>query len=498
MEHIADISILEFHHRQGGQYRWITVSTLLLAIATILRLVSPSVAGFTPNWAIAMYCIAIHLTKPTYKQSFGIGMVYAFVGVLTSKAAFPYGDFISEPVAALLCCFAVKHLDIIKCKGHTVLPAFTGLICTIISGTIFLTTFKLALNIPDSVFFNVMLPAVCIIGLINGVTTPVLYYPAEKLFAMRGIIDVKSEEMEVSDHSRFKLSPLREGLISMEHLSYTYNKKSKPALDNISLSIHQGDFLVITGESGSGKSALCMAMSGAIPHYYGGVMKGMVFVDNKATTQVSIADLVCHVGMMLDDYDSQLVAMTVEEEIAFSLQNQGIAPNKIEEAIEHALTKVKLTAYRKREISKLSGGQRQRLVIAGVLATNPDILVFDQPTSALDPEGTRDFYQLLHDLNVNYKHTIIVVEHTLEAVLPYANRLILIQKGRIACDGDVVTTLRFMYENNIYATAVPQVFACQMTLEKAGCNVGDIAWLDLDTAINSLKQCCPNGGRIAC
>jgi energy-coupling factor transport system ATP-binding protein len=315
---------------------------------------------------------------------------------------------------------------------------------------------------------------------------------------MRGIIDVKSEEMEVSDHSRFKLSPLREGLISMEHLSYTYNKKSKPALDNISLSIHQGDFLVITGESGSGKSALCMAMSGAIPHYCGGVMKGMVFVDNKATTQVSIADLVCHVGMMLDDYDSQLVAMTVEEEIAFSLQNQGIAPNKIEEAIEHALTKVKLTAYRKREISKLSGGQRQRLVIAGVLATNPDILVFDQPTSALDPEGTRDFYQLLHDLNVNYKHTIIVVEHTLEAVLPYANRLILIQKGRIACDGDVVTTLRFMYENNIYATAVPQVFACQMTLEKAGCNVGDIAWLDLDTAINSLKQCCPNGGRIAC
>ena len=74
MERIADISILEFHHRQGGQYRWITVSTLLLAIATILRLVSPSVAGFTPNWAIAMYCIAIHLTKPTYKQSFGIGM----------------------------------------------------------------------------------------------------------------------------------------------------------------------------------------------------------------------------------------------------------------------------------------------------------------------------------------------------------------------------------------------------------------------------------------
>ena len=117
---------------------------------------------------------------------------------------------------------------------------------------------------------------------------------------MRGIIDVKSEEMEVSDHSRFKLNPSREGLISMEHLSYTYNKKSKPALDNISLSIHQGDFLVITGESGSGKSALCMAMSGAIPHYFGGVMKGMAFVDNKATTQISIAELACHGRILCD------------------------------------------------------------------------------------------------------------------------------------------------------------------------------------------------------
>lgn len=488
MKTVTDISKLEFHHRQGGQYRWITVSTLLLAIATILRLVSPSVAGFTPNWAIAMYCIAIHLTKPTYKQAFGIGMVYAFVGVLTSKAAFPYGDFISEPVAALLCCFAVKHLDLIKVKGQTILPVFTGLICTIVSGTIFLVTFKLALNIPDSVFFNVMLPMVCIIGLINGVTTPVLYYPSAKLFAMRGIVDVKAEESEVSDHREYDLKPSTDALISMEHVSYTYNKQNKPALNDLNLTINQGDFMVITGEGGSGKTASCMAMVGAIPHYFGGVMKGMTFLDGKATTQASIADLACTAGVMLDDYDSQIVAMTVEEEIAFSLQNQGVSADKIDAAITDSLAKVGLSDYRTREIGKLSGGQRQRLVIAGVLATNPEILIFDQPTSALDPEGTNDFYNLVHSLNTTYGHTIVVIEHTLEAVLPYANRLVLMDHGSIVSDSDVVTTLRYMYEHNIYQSAIPKVFACQMALQKAGYDMGETPWLDMKQAIKGLEK----------
>ena len=109
------------------------------------------------------------------------------------------------------------------------------------------------------------------------------------------------------------------------------------------MTVNKGDFLVITGESGSGKSSLCMAMTGAIPHYFGGVMKGMVYVDGQATTQTTISQLATRVGAMLDDYDSQLVAMTVEEEIAFSLENQGVAPDKIGQAISEALEKVNMT-----------------------------------------------------------------------------------------------------------------------------------------------------------
>ena len=106
MKTIENIGELEFHHRQGGHFRWISVSTLLLAIGTILHLVSPSVAGVTPNWTIATYCVAICLTKPSYRQALGIGLVAALINVLTSKSGFPYGNLVSEPLGALTCAFA--------------------------------------------------------------------------------------------------------------------------------------------------------------------------------------------------------------------------------------------------------------------------------------------------------------------------------------------------------------------------------------------------------
>ena len=340
MKQVEDIAALEFHHRQGGQFRWITITTLMLAIGTILHLVSPSVGGITPNWTIATYCVAICLTKPSYRQAVGIGLVAALVNVLTSKSGFPYGNLISEPMGALTCTFIVKNLSFIKIKGHSCLPVLTGFAATCMSGGIFVTILKIVMGLPNSVYFAGMLPLVVVIGLLNAVVTPVMYFPALRLFVARGILDSLEEQEVASDHSMYDLKPSQEGLISIEHLTYIYNKRKQPVLDDVSMVLHKGDFLVVTGESGSGKSSLCMAMTGAIPHYFGGVMKGMVYVDGKATTQTTISDLAGRVGAMLDDYDSQLVAMTVEEEIAFSLENKGVAPEKIEAAITEALEKV--------------------------------------------------------------------------------------------------------------------------------------------------------------
>lgn len=487
MKTVADIAKLEFHHRQGGQFRWITITTLMLAIGTILHLVSPSVGGVTPNWTIATYCVAICLTKPTYKQALGIGLVAALVNILTSKSGFPYGNLISEPLGALTCTCIVKNLAGIRIKGHSCLPVLTGFAATCISGGAFVTILKFVMNLPTVVYITAMLPLVVIIGLLNAIVTPIMYFPALRLFVSRGILDSLEEQEVTSDHSMYDLKPTQDGLISIEHLTYIYNKQKKPVLEDINLALHKGDFLVVTGESGSGKSSLCMAMTGAIPHYFGGIMKGMVYVDGQATTQTTISDLAGRVGAMLDDYDSQLVSMTVEEEIAFSLENQGMSSEKIEEAITESLEKVGMMPYRKRALSNLSGGQRQRLVIASVLATNPDILVFDEPTSALDPEGTHDFYVLIHELNVKYGHTIVVIEHSLEAVLPYANRLVLLDQGHILCDSNVETTLRYMYEHDVYKTAIPPVFACQMDLEKAGYHFTE-PWLTADAAVTALQS----------
>lgn len=487
MKTVADIAKLEFHHRQGGQFRWITITTLMLAIGTILHLVSPSVGGVTPNWTIATYCVAICLTKPTYKQALGIGLVAALVNILTSKSGFPYGNLISEPLGALTCTCIVKNLAGIRIKGHSCLPVLTGFAATCISGGAFVTILKFVMNLPTVVYITAMLPLVVIIGLLNAIVTPIMYFPALRLFVSRGILDSLEEQEVTSNHSMYDLKPTQDGLISIEHLTYIYNKQKKPVLEDINLALHKGDFLVVTGESGSGKSSLCMAMTGAIPHYFGGIMKGMVYVDGQATTQTTISDLAGRVGAMLDDYDSQLVSMTVEEEIAFSLENQGVSSEKIEEAITESLEKVGMMPYRKRALSNLSGGQRQRLVIASVLATNPDILVFDEPTSALDPEGTHDFYVLIHELNVKYGHTIVVIEHSLEAVLPYANRLVLLDQGHILCDSNVETTLRYMYEHDVYKTAIPPVFACQMDLEKAGYHFTE-PWLTADAAVTALQS----------
>ena len=310
MKTIENIGELEFHHRQGGQFRWITVSTLLLAIGTILHLVSPSVAGVTPNWTIATYCVAICLTKPSYRQALGIGLVAALINVLTSKSGFPYGNLVSEPLGALTCAFMVKNFASLRLGRYSLLPLLSGFLATCMSGGAFVTILKFVMDLPLEVYLKGMLPLVAIIGLLNGVITPLMYFPAHRLLSSRGFIDSQDEEEHISDHSDYELIPASDALISMEHLSYTYNGKKNPVLDDVNLQVHKGDFLVVTGESGSGKSSLCMAMSGAIPHYFGGVMKGMVYVKGKAVTQSTIADLSKHVGTMLDDYDSQLVAMT--------------------------------------------------------------------------------------------------------------------------------------------------------------------------------------------
>lgn len=485
MEKIEDVSKLIFKKARGGRFRWLTVSTLMLAIGMILHLVSPSLAGFTPNWMIATYCVAILLTKPSYRQCLGICMVSALMEVFTSKSAFPYGDFASEFAGAYVAGFFAHSVPPIRIGKFSLRPMLAGFITTLVSGTIFVTILKLVMGIPMNVYLFGILPAVALVAVGNGIITPFLYFPALRL--MKSMHYMSDSEEDDSDHTGLLLTQKEEGLVSVEHLTYTYPFAERPALEDVSLTIREGDFTVLTGSNGAGKTTLLMAMIGANPHYYGGTMSGMVYTDGKAITQTNIAELASSIGVILADYSAQLVTMTVGEEMAFTLENHGFAPEEITRRSKEALAKVHLDGLEDRKVTTLSGGQRQRLAIAAVLAEEPKILVFDEPTSALDPEGIHDFYELVGSLNRDYGLTVVVAEHHLEAVLPFATRFLLLDHGKIAAEGAPEDVMREMYKDHIYEEAIPDLFRAELTLEDEGYKFPR-AFLNMEDAVYSVSE----------
>ena len=184
----------------------------------------------------------------------------------------------------------------------------------------------------------------------------------------------------------------------------------------MSINIEQGSFVVITGPNGAGKTTLLMSMAGAIPHYYGGTMKGMVFTGGKAVTQTGIADLASSIGVILSDYSAQIVTMTVGEEMAFTLENHGFSPEEIRRRSAEALRKVHLDGLEERKVSTLSGGQRQRICIARALALNPEFVVCDEPVSALDVSIQAQIINLLKELQEKYNLTYLFISHDLSVV----------------------------------------------------------------------------------
>lgn len=453
-----------FIRARGGEFRWLTVATLLMAIGTILHMVSPSLAGFTPNWMIATYCVAILLTRPTYGQCLGIGLVAAMIEVFTSKSGFPYGNLISEPIGALTVALFAHYVSMRR--TFSLVPIVAGFVATLLSGGAFVSILVYVMDLPLTVLLYAMLPAVVLVAAVNAAITPVLYIPARKLLAVQG--DGESAMREQTDHRGLELAPSRSGAIVVDALSYRYPDTDHDVLHDIDLVVEKGEAVVVTGPAEAGKTTLMRALIGAIPHYYGGTQRGLVFIDGRATTQCSIAQTAERVGTILADYDAQIVTMTVGEEMAFSLENRGLTSEQIEACSTAALAKVGLRGMEYRSVASLSGGQRQRLVIASVLATEPEILVFDEPTSALDPDGIRSFYELVGELNRRDGITVVVVEHRLEAVLPLANRLILMNDGAVMADGTPEEVLATMYRTGVHAAAVPEVYAARLALADAG------------------------------
>ena len=203
-------------------------------------------------------------------------------------------------------------------------------------------------------------------------------------------------------------------MIRLDNLSFTYSGADKPALQNINLTIEDGEFVLITGPSGSGKSTLCRCLNGLVPHFYGGKIGGKAEVQGMDVMEHLTRDLATKVGMVFQDPENQLVTTDVEREIAFGLENFGFSRDLIARRIEEALDTVGIAALRFRRLEELSGGEKQKVAVASVLALHPEILVLDEPTSELDPKGAEEVLSLLERLNDELGITIILSEHRLD------------------------------------------------------------------------------------
>ena len=210
-----------------------------------------------------------------------------------------------------------------------------------------------------------------------------------------------------------------------------FPSEEKPALQNIDFEIYQGDFIVITGGVASGKSILLHSITGAIPHYHNAELTGKVTIMGQDLKDMHLNKMSDYVGYMMQEPHNQIISLDVFEEVAFGLGNLRIPLAQIDQTVKRTLEFVGLSGFEKRETASLSGGQAQRLVLAGVLALNAPILVLDQPTAELDPQGRYEVYQRLGQLNKTQQLTIVMVMDRIEEVLNYANRVLYLRDGEI-------------------------------------------------------------------
>jgi energy-coupling factor transport system ATP-binding protein len=223
-------------------------------------------------------------------------------------------------------------------------------------------------------------------------------------------------------------------VIEIDDLSFTYENRTTPALDHVNLRVHSGESFLIAGASGSGKSTLLKCINGLIPHRYLGEYSGQVHLMGKHVAGLELDELSLIVGTVLQEPDKQLVSSSVEDDVAFGPCNLALPRSEIEDRVNRSLASMEILQLRNRSIFALSGGQKQRLAIAGVLAMEPDIVLFDEPLANLDSNGVKLLQEALRNLRAQGK-TVIVTEHRTEEVLRAdPTRIVVFDNGRVVAD----------------------------------------------------------------
>jgi energy-coupling factor transport system ATP-binding protein len=246
-------------------------------------------------------------------------------------------------------------------------------------------------------------------------------------------------------------------VIEFKNVTYTYPLGDTPTIQDCSFKLEQGGFYGIIGPNGSGKTTLCALIRGFCPSFYKGNLTGQVLINNKPTVDYAPGELSLAMGYVFQNPFNQIsgVKETVFEEVAFGLENFGVPVDEIEQRVLDIMELTHITSLAEKNPFELSGGQQQRLALASIIVLEPKILVIDEPTSQLDPEGTESVFEIIRMMKEE-KKTIVLVEHKVDLVAEYADEVLVLNKGKLIHKGPVAALLQ---DERLlkYGVALPQV-----------------------------------------
>ena len=256
--------------------------------------------------------------------------------------------------------------------------------------------------------------------------------------------------------------------IDIKNFSYKYPLEDKNVLENLNLKIETGEFWAIVAKNGSGKTTFCNALRRFVPDFYKGEVTGKIVIDGKNLKDFNPKELVTKVGFVFQNPFTQIsgVKDTVFEEIAYGLENLAVEKEKIIKRVNETLKLLEIEHLKDKNPQEMSGGQKQRVALASIIVMDPEILVIDEPTSQLDPKGTQDIFKIINIMAKKGK-TIILVEHKLELIAEYAEKIVVLDEGKIILSGDKKEILnnRLLEEKGI---GMPQYSKLAYELIKVG------------------------------
>ncbi len=274
-------------------------------------------------------------------------------------------------------------------------------------------------------------------------------------------------------------------VIEIESYTWRYLGTDEPALRDINLIIDEGTFVGVIGPNRSGKTTLAYSLNGLIPSQYQGIKQGTVKVLGKEVENYSGGELPQLVGVVFSDPEAQFTAMTVEDELVFGLENLGLSVPEIQERLEWVTELTQLQPLLEKPPYEISGGQKQRVALAAILAMQPKVMVLDEPTSMLDPISRKRVFDVLARLKQEQHNTIIVIEHSLEHLVPLADRMVLLSDGEIVLAEETVEFFRRLDILESADVVAPGAIAFFQALMRQDAYDGEIP-LTLDAAVERL------------